>query len=330
MSSGVAHKNIFCRCCLVADVDLYYMKNLQFTYNGVQVRLIDTFWECSGLVQKTTFGVFDAEPKICLNCKLQLESVHNFRALCHKTDDALQTMYAFDSEPTSDEAFTTKPFLTSQLSDDIKTEINQDELIVSGDSSFQTDYSSTEIKLELTEQPESIFQTEAPCTSSSFFQLVQPNMHHVPSATVTTSNEVQQFQNTSSAPQKQMKIICNKCGEVSNNQTESIFHDRTQCICRPLEFFDVQLQRKKFQCKKCAKSYASNVSFQQHIKTDHKNVRFECTDCAKVFRSRHGLRSHMVTHTKIYPYVCPVEECSYKGAQSYAFKIHLQNHHNIQ
>jgi Zinc finger, C2H2 type len=303
MNTELKIENSFCRCCMVADVDLYYMKELQFQCNGHTIQLFDTFWECSGVVENPMLATVDADAQICLNCKLQLESVFNFRALCKKTDEALQEAFATDQNPATPSSM---PILT---------------LLPKAE----------EVKLVKTE-----------------YEMTTPNLYaiHLPS-TSTAKPTINEMYTTSASPMPttwpaenppppassskiKREIVCKKCGEVSSSVDDHEGHEAYYCIWRPLEYVDDQTQRRKFQCRKCMKSYAAKISFQQHVRTDHKKVRFPCPVCNKEFKSRHGLRSHIVTHTQDYPYVCPVKECTYRGAQSYAFKVHLQNHHNIK
>jgi Zinc finger, C2H2 type len=295
--------NTFCRCCMMADVDLFHMKKLQFQYNGHTIQLFDTFWECSGVARQSVLADIDADARICLNCKLQLESVHNFRAICKKTDQALQT------------AFATEPKVASSLTMSIMTPVpgTQEEVKL-----VKTEYELTTSDYYAMEQP-------MPSTSAA-----KPEMF-TPSPALAAAWSASNPPPPTAGPSKaERKILCKKCGEISETVDDHEEHETYYCVWRPLEYVDEQTQRRKFQCRKCMKSYAAKISFQQHVRTDHKKIRFTCPVCDREFKSRHGLRSHIVTHTQDYPYVCPVEECAYRGAQSYAFKVHLQNHHNIK
>jgi Zinc finger, C2H2 type len=310
---STAHKvsNNFCRCCMVADVDLYFMKELQFQYSGHTIQLLDTFWECSGVAKKTVLADIDANAQICLNCKLQLESVYNFRALCKKTDEALLSALSTEREPVTPLAM---PILTPlPRAEEVKLETEEFEMTPPNYYAMDMNMPSTSTAKPSTSE----MYATPPAMPPAWSPGVPPTHPPPPSASAGTSRS-------------DREILCKKCGETSATVEDHEEHEAYYCAWRPLEYVDEQTQRRKYQCRKCMKSYAAKISFQQHVRTDHKKIRFTCPVCNKEFKSRHGLRSHIVTHTQDYPYVCPVKECSYKGAQSYAFKVHLQNHHNIK
>ena len=59
-----------------------------------------------------------------------------------------------------------------------------------------------------------------------------------------------------------------------------------------------------FQCKLCAKSFASRQHVRQHVKTVHGERAFKCDQCDARFTSNGSLQKHRISHTDERPFFC--------------------------
>jgi insecticidal toxin complex protein TccC len=82
--------------------------------------------------------------------------------------------------------------------------------------------------------------------------------------------------------------------------------------------------KKRFDCQKCEKSFATKHNLQRHSQTHTGEKPFKCEVCDKRLTGRSGLTDHMRTHTGEKPLVCNV--CN-KGFSHYSsFRRHKQTH----
>ena len=82
---------------------------------------------------------------------------------------------------------------------------------------------------------------------------------------------------------------------------------------------------KRYQCKKCEKSFSKNSSLNRHIESIHEERRYKCEKCEKTFKNKGNLRQHISSIHEGKVYQC--EKCEKHFKKRSNLKRHVSSFH---
>ena len=123
--------------------------------------------------------------------------------------------------------------------------------------------------------------------------------------------------------------VCNKWHSARTKQSQ------TCGICGQLFCLVLDLRRhcraqhpeqrkKEHQCDQCGKSYTTNYTLIQHLRTHTGEKPFKCCFCERAFVTSCELKRHILSHTKEKLFIC--ETCGATFADQRGLRRHLQIH----